>query len=32
MEETVINQNKEEFIKIFNENIKREGAQDLLEW
>ncbi|MBR4003485.1 MAG: hydrolase [Clostridia bacterium] len=32
MEETVINQNKEEFIKIFNENIKREGAQELLEW
>ena len=32
MEETIINQNKEEFIKIFNENIKREGAQELLEW
>ena len=32
MEETVINQNKEEFIRIFNENIKREGAQELLEW
>ena len=32
MEETVINKNKEEFIKIFNENIKREGAQELLEW
>ena len=32
MEEAVINKNKEEFIKIFNENIKREGAQELLEW
>lgn len=32
MEETVINKNKEEFIKIFEENIKREGAKELLEW
>ena len=32
MEETIINKNKEEFIKIFNQNIKREGAQELLEW
>ncbi len=32
MNEIDINKNKEEFIKIFNENIKREGASDLLEW
>lgn len=32
MKEIDINKNKEEFIKIFNENIKREGSQELLEW
>ncbi len=32
MEEIVINKNREEFIKIFQENIKREGAAELLEW
>ena len=32
MEETVISKNKEEFISIFKENIKREGAEELLEW
>lgn len=32
MKEIDINKNKEEFIKIFTENIKREGANELLEW
>ena len=32
MDESVINKNKEEFISIFKENIKREGADELLEW
>jgi len=27
-----IEKNKEEFIKLFNENIKREGAKELLDW
>jgi len=32
MEENIINKNREEFIKIFSENVKREGAKELLEW
>lgn len=32
MEEIVINKNREEFIEIFEKNIKREGAAELLEW
>ena len=32
MEETEIKKNQEEFIKIFNENIKREGRKELLEY
>lgn len=32
MEETDVKKNQEEFIKIFNENIKREGAKELLDW
>ena len=32
MEETEIKKNQEEFIKIFKENIHREGANELLDW
>ncbi len=32
MEEEVINKNKEEFLKIARENIKRDGLEDLLGW
>lgn len=32
MKEIDINKNREEFIEIFNNNIKREGANELLEW
>ena len=32
MEQNIINQNKEEFLKIAKENIKREGIDDLLKW
>lgn len=32
MEEIDINKNKEEFIKIFSENVKREGSTEFLEW
>ena len=32
MEEIIINKNREEFIEIFEKNIKREGAAELLEW
>lgn len=32
MEQNVIQKNKEEFLKIARENIKREGIEDLLAW
>lgn len=32
MEENIINKNREEFIEIFEKNIKREGAKELLDW
>lgn len=32
MEQNIINQNKEEFLKIAKENIKREGIDELLKW
>ena len=32
MDENIISKNKEEFIKIYKENIKREGAGELLDW
>ena len=32
MEENVINKNRCEFIEIFENNIKREGAKELLDW
>ena len=32
MEQFVINQNKEEFLKIARENIKRDGIDDFLKW
>ena len=32
MEQEIINQNKEEFLKLARENIKRDGIEDLLKW
>lgn len=32
MEEDIVSKNKEEFIRLFVENIKRDGSQSLLEW
>ena len=32
MEEIKLDQNQEKFIQIFNDNIKREGAENLLDW
>ncbi len=32
MEQEIINQNKEEFLKIARENVKREGIDELLKW
>lgn len=32
MEQNIINQNKEEFLKIARENIKRDGIDELLKW
>lgn len=32
MEELTLEQNQERFIQIFNDNIKREGAENLLDW
>ena len=32
MDENIINKNREEFIELFERNIKREGAKELLDW
>lgn len=32
MEQSIINNNKEEFLKIARENIKRDGIEELLKW
>ncbi len=32
MDELILEQNQERFIQIFTENIKREGAENLLDW
>ncbi|MBP3581602.1 MAG: HD domain-containing protein [Clostridia bacterium] len=32
MEQNIINENKQEFLKIARENIKRDGLEDLLKW
>ena len=32
MEQEILNQNKDEFLKIARENIKRDGIEDLLKW
>ena len=32
MDELTLEQNQERFIQIFNQNIKREGAENLLDW
>lgn len=32
MDELTLEQNQEKFIQIFNENIKRDGAESLLDW
>lgn len=32
MDENIINKNRQEFIEIFENNIKREGSKELLDW
>jgi len=32
MDENIINKNRQEFIEIFENNIKRDGAKELLDW